>query len=498
LLDGEVDGDGVAELGSEKVIADPRSVLVQPRLLYFEDVPDLASVLRGIAPHIIRRPEGAWRAMRAAGVQDLSRAARPRIVALENRGEAPWLSERLDERQLQLARITSATGQDAWNAIYDRLVDVELVAGDGLEIVWELDAFNHHFSSEPYPTDALWVADEQTLYVAGEEDSVSWEMVGRELARALLPDAEPGPLAFALAAALSARTPEAATRALDNAGYPQLAPEIAAELVTQTVEDLVAVDAEEIYEPPDWEHDELPVEEDDERVEPAEGQEEVEERDLDSAATSDTALGRGFGGGRGDENGTGGTRGRGGDDSREGDSAPPGDLAGGRGRRDGRRRGRLRSYVVVGDGQSEDGERPNDAEDDQVDRAGVDAVLEYERAAGRTPIEKDHYFPGYDIESEFADGEIARYIEVKATDGPWDPFGVPLSSKQFTTAQGLEDQYWLYIVEYARDEDRRRIWTIQDPARRVTEFMFDDGWREAAAAESLTQREPESPSDQVE
>jgi hypothetical protein len=48
----------------------------------------------------------------------------------------------------------------------------------------------------------------------------------------------------------------------------------------------------------------------------------------------------------------------------------------------------------------------------------------------------------------------------------------------------IEDSYWLYVVEYALDPDQRRIWPVPDPARRVSDFMFDDGWKDAADFES--------------
>jgi hypothetical protein len=467
------------------VIADSRAVLVQPRVLFFEDVPDLAALLAGIGPHIIRRPDGAWRAMRAAGVADLSRAARPRIVTFSNRHDATWLTARLLDRQAHLARVTSATDASGWHDIATRLSTVECIGGDNLEIVWELDAFNHHFASNPYATDALWAADEQTLYLNGDEACASWEEIGRELARALLPDAEPGPLALPLGAVLGAATTEDAERVLNNAGYPPLAPEIAAELQTETVDDLAAVDTED-YESPYWDEEEFRDEEDapeaaEEFEATATPEEEEEEEEQDTSAGGDRAT-------TPDGPSTPEAEDRPGHiDGDGGGVEAPGDIATGRSRRDGRRRGRLRSYVVEGETTDGSPETPEEGEDDRVDRAGVDAVLEYEEAAGRVPREKEHHFPGYDIESEFPDGEIARYIEVKATDGPWDPFGVALSSKQFSMAQQLEEEYWLYVVEYARDDERRRIWTIQDPARRVTDFMFDDGWRDAATADAQTQ-----------
>lgn len=55
--------------------------------------------------------------------------------------------------------------------------------------------------------------------------------------------------------------------------------------------------------------------------------------------------------------------------------------------------------------------------------------------------------------------------------------GVGLSDTQFNKAREFEAEYWLYIVE--RPEfDTFRIVRIQDPARRVGYFFYDEGWRD--------------------
>ena len=59
--------------------------------------------------------------------------------------------------------------------------------------------------------------------------------------------------------------------------------------------------------------------------------------------------------------------------------------------------------------------------------------------------------------------------------GPWDSYGVALSRAQFRKAQELQEQYWLYIVERAEHADHT-IRRIRDPARKVDQFFYDDGW----------------------
>ena len=97
-----------------------------------------------------------------------------------------------------------------------------------------------------------------------------------------------------------------------------------------------------------------------------------------------------------------------------------------------------------------------------VERAGMEAVLEYERerAGGdREKLEKikdvSDSLRGYDIES------FDRVIEVKSfkTTGP-----VELTSHEWQTASRMGDMYWLYIVENALTKPH--IHTIQNPVEK--------------------------------
>ncbi|WP_205695655.1 DUF3883 domain-containing protein [Conexibacter sp. SYSU D00693] len=146
-------------------------------------------------------------------------------------------------------------------------------------------------------------------------------------------------------------------------------------------------------------------------------------------------------------------------------------------------RSRLRSYVVpaMDDVGSDKTTQEQDGRISAIDAAGIKEVLRYERAQGRTPEDMNETNPaneGYDVISYYSDGELARWIEVKSTAGSWDAKGVGLSPAQFRFAQRADDgQCWLYVVEYALDDERRRVWAIPDPVDQITDYMFDDGWR---------------------
>jgi len=463
-----LDAAELAALGRDKVIADDRGILMKPSLLFFEDLPALAEELPGIKTHVIRRPDGAWRAMQAAGVRDLSKVAVARVVDVGDRLEADELKARLKEREVELARVISPVTLISWRDLAQRMNAIEWLIVGSMSVVWELEEFGQRFTGEAKPADALWQSSEEVLYVAVEDGAPVWEAIARELVRALL-EIEPATLALGIAAALGQPTRDAAKRALDAAGYPQLAPEVQAEISSTIASDLDAEEIDTEGEPLAGAEGGEEVIEDDEAdadLSPTPGdepeaEEQEDEEDLVHVPGSNGAGPEGTGEGAGAGPGGQGTPGTGG--------------AGG----GGKPRSRLRSYVVRGDKLTEDSD--GEALDrSPVDAAGVEAVRLYEISQGRVPQVQAHNNPGFDVLSEYADGEIARYIEVKSSEGPWDSLGVGLSDTQFTTAQRIEDEFWLYVVEYACDPDRCRIWPVQDPARQVTEFMYDDGWKDAA------------------
>jgi sacsin len=154
----------------------------------------------------------------------------------------------------------------------------------------------------------------------------------------------------------------------------------------------------------------------------------------------------------------------------------------------GRQRGRFYSYVSPPpdaglEAQDGHGDVENASTDElEIGRAAVALVLTAERAAGRTPTEMSHTNPGYDVKSVGRSNNI-RYIEVKGIDGPWGEAGVRLSATQFRFAMEKADAAWLYVVEYARDPGKSRIYRIQDAANAATYFCFDSGWQAIGAVE---------------
>ena len=111
------------------------------------------------------------------------------------------------------------------------------------------------------------------------------------------------------------------------------------------------------------------------------------------------------------------------------------------------------------------------------------AACIYEKERGRNAQEMTQTHPGYDIISYDPDSDEERLIEVKGIDGEWNQTGVGLSRIQFSNAQDHGDRYWLYVVEFAMDSNHARVHAIQNPAMKITSFMFDGNWRDATTNE---------------
>jgi len=99
-------------------------------------------------------------------------------------------------------------------------------------------------------------------------------------------------------------------------------------------------------------------------------------------------------------------------------------------------------------------------------------------------------YPGYDIKSmDRETGEI-RFIEVKAVRGPWGARGVGLSATQYDKARERRSAFWLYVVENAASE-QPLITRICNPAEKITQYQFDQGWRDLNEGDSEHVRKDE-------
>ena len=326
-----------------------------------------------------------------------------------------------------------------------------------------------------------------------------WLPISRELARVLCPDSPPGVLPSNFNLALAPASLEEASRDLDVVGLPRLE-QTGNGLVEAGVVSGFAVVAGEI--------DDGELEgEDDELVDVAQPgtQESSESRQLDRRGGGTVDVPSETGGvdeapaafdasPKVREPGVSGTGSQiGSDDPRaDGPVTPIVPLTGGEAERQARRatspstsasQGRLRSYIVP-EGRPTPSPGPSHDGISALDAAGIARVLRFEEEQGRQPKEMPHHHPGYDIESRVGE-QVHRLIEVKSTAGPWDSYGVGLSSTQFASAQEHRGRYWLYVVEHAESDQEFKIHRIQNPAGRVDQFLLDAEWARVGEAHGL-------------
>ena len=476
LAEEKVASTWFAPLRNLPVIPNAARVLTAPTRLLIDDMPGVAAALN-VGDAVIRRREGMWRAFQAAGVRSLTEAVAIEILQIQQTVRDGAVHARMEERRPALARVLDGD-PDGIQRLSRTLGELSFPQASALQVRYHLPDFG--LTSAGISLKALYVPSHPQNKVAAQliscpqdEGSWPWMLIAKELARALYPGETPGPLASSLYVTLNAVTLDAAHTALDDAGWPRLehvditpaAPGPGAGFA----DDDPGASQPEPGQPGDagdapadaagaaGSHAGPPPAPDQRSPDPVSGQ------GADSTTgTSDQPSQE-----------PGGPEGHRTDQLREtggGHPTPPRQPTGQTSR--GAPHGRLRSYVSpAGDGP---GRSPGDTA--PVDQAGIQRVIDAERAAGRHPEVMPHHNPGFDIIARDGSGQILRHIEVKSTSGAWDDMGVGLSRTQFDFAQQNPETFWLYVVEHALNDGQARILRIASPAGRAEEFRFDSGW----------------------
>lgn len=461
LNDGVVSKADVQGLRTVKCVPKPSGVLNPPEWMFFENRAGLAAKFGAyLVGNVIPRPIDAGNALALAGVRMLGSAVDVELLQCGDPVEDLEMIERVRVRRSEIARVLDAQGSGLGTSdVLNRLAGIRFLASESIEIRYRLHAFNSELESCAEQVPALFQAEPNTLIFTLRDGRAPWAAIARELTVALFPDEDPGRFAAGLKEALAPESAAEAAAILDELGFARLdtrvqeSPEVGAAAGT-----LGAVDsAAGAMDATDWSSQQVD-----------EGSEDL---------TTKEALRRLLGGDAppptspiqppgGEPSGTGGVSGT--------------DKTGRTGKK--RRRPVLRTFLPASD---VDGlESTEDAETDEeprspVDMAGVQRVLAYELASGRTPKEMPHKNPGYDVESSDSSGKVVRYIEVKSFSGQWAHTYAVLSRPQFNKARDLGDSFWLYVVERAESEDFK-MHRVRNPALLANHFMFDDGWHALA------------------
>lgn len=119
----------------------------------------------------------------------------------------------------------------------------------------------------------------------------------------------------------------------------------------------------------------------------------------------------------------------------------------------------------------------------EVEVAAVDYFIECFGSRWSTVKVMPPNNPGFDIHAMSLDGE-EEFIEVKGQSGPWNQTGVIVTPRELQTASVAGAHFWLGIVEFALDPDKRSAYLLQNPFWRTMQFRYDSGWRDFASRAS--------------
>ena len=467
------------DLAAVPCIPDARRVLERPESLFFRDPMGLGERSNLLRNSLVERHVDTWEAYAAAGVREVADVLQTTIQLDDPVCEDDELAAHVESRRSVIRRVLEAHhGTDADSA--SRLGALEFSLAAGVRVQHEFALFNQVDRLEPQSVGFYYDEETHRLLRSATAPPARWQGCARELARAVADEAiEAGELASLASDLLHVLTSSDAAEAealLDDLGVPLL-DETATELPEeQTVGDLGGLDEDEPASDEAASQLETPdagrtTGSSSSALDLLEGVKDIasdEEPDDESGGT----LGDEGNGGRG--SGGGGTErqdGRGHEGRRRQSRSKPGKRE---------VQTRMVSYVVHG--EDDDSPLTGDEAPDwsEVDLAGMAAVLEYEEEQGRDAEPMEHHHPGFDVVSRDDTGEVVRRIEVKSTEGPWGTRGVAMSRRQFDESRNEASLYWLYVVEYATDDSRRRIYAIHDPASFAKGFVFDKGWASIA------------------
>lgn len=441
--------DTLARLGAVRSAVGPRDLLEKPELLLFADGRRLAETILLIRDNLIRRDRSTHRALAAAGVRPAEEVITPYINEEAPSIKASSLAALVDDRMPALERLAEAQRAEDGPQYH-----LKRLAQTGIEVMSDLTVgyvtrFAHQYQVDhPRPTEAIYLPDEGRLIVRTETPN---RHIARELALCIAPDIDVSSLAPSILEILTASDladamtvlDEYGVRDLDHTEWEQVDSQLSAEVQGVDLDSLARSDEDLAANPAE----DSPASSEENSTDDA-------PPDLESESNRDANGGR-----------------------------SPSSTNSGRTRTHhrsggGQRRTHMASFVWFGDeDQGHDDSGDEAPKKSPVDIAGVRRVLEHERSCGRIPEEQGHNNPGYDIASKDSNGTVLRRIEIKSIGGPWTGFGAWMSATQLEENRTHPDDFWLYVVEHAEDDDAALIHRIHNPLGEATKFGFDAGWQ---------------------
>jgi hypothetical protein len=428
----------------------------------------------GELDHTLCKPEPElWAFIKELGVRRLSeRAQVTRDFVSEPQTDESSFAEKLMERIDILARLLHDKPTIVRKKIREALVGLTVVSADIVRVQASVYVGEHPTDAPPVLTQAFYDIENRCLVLAHPVNDRSWVHLLNALFHPLMPDESGGDISK-LASHISLlmdKSVEEAHQQLSDAGIPSLDAEIEG---VENEENLVSPVLGEIGTTTETGSNTVPptlngnsgegeaCSGNKESNQPT-GNPDTQPRNVVHGEGQSTAKPTNLA---------------------SGSSSRP-DITKKRPKHKNQRDQRLLSYVLQKqEGTSETGGQELSEHNLAVEVMARGSVCTYEEERGRVPEQMAQTHPGYDIISRDPMTGKKRLIEVKGVNGEWNQTGVGLSHFQFSNAQDYGDCYWLYVVEFASDPELRRVHAIQNPATKVTAFMFDGNWRDVATEE---------------
>jgi len=348
------------------------------------------------------------------------------------------------ERTPAIRRLVESYRDEVLSYDVARLDNVDFLTMPDLVIEYRVRFAHRVQITDPEPADAVFLGDEDQLLVRSQAPS---RHLARELARCIEPGADVSVIAPSLHEVLSAPTLDAAMEVLNEYGVRDLDESTWNHVATQVSQG--AVDPVDEVDTGQGAH---PTTEGEDQGSPSDATpDDSEHRGGQTSASNEEGVASGSG-----------TRLPKKNPSRKGSGQP---------------RTQMASFVSFDEDDDREFDDDEAHERSPVDAAGVLRVLRYEESCGRAPEEQALNNPGFDVLSRDAEGNFLRRIEIKSIGGPWTGFGVWMSARQLEENRTHGDDFWLYVVEHAEDDDAAVIHRIHDPASQATKFGFDAGWQ---------------------
>jgi hypothetical protein len=477
LQEGTIDQQDIQRLGELKCATNKERNIWYPKHLFFENRAGLAEKFGGfLARNVISRPLDAGDALALAGVRSLGTAVAIELLECRSPVADPTVSEHIRSRRNELARVLDALDAGyGTGRVLDRLEQIQCHVSDSIEIRYRLQAFGQDRFSAAEQVPALYQAATGVLLYARRDHSIPWASIARELAIALYPEDDPGRFAAGLKEALAPATSQEAAAVLDELGFARLDMNVTLPGSNRGAATGLGTDA------PVWSSHEQTAPSDQQS---ADGMsiDDARRRLLGQNSPEPTPPTHPPGGS--DPHGSRGYSG-GGDGPGRGSQQGPSHHVQAR-RTSASTGGRpFISYVATHPTEAEPDPDGLDALKRQVlEERAIQFILAREPQLHRTP----RHNPGYDLFEPDENGQVTRWVEVKAMTGELLDRPVGLSHTQFECARDHGESYWLYVVEQAGGSEWRII-RIQDPAGKSRTFTFDHGWLTVAEIDSRDNEE---------